>query len=357
MADCLNLLHFHLGSQITNIRQIKGAVNEAVRVYVGPGARRRRAADTWTSAAAWASITTARRPISNRASTTRCRNTPTTSSTTSRTSATKSSVPHPDHRHRERPRHRRVSQRAGVQRPGRVRNGRGGRAAGAAAGRRAAADRPAGNLPRPDRQEPARELSRRAAGARPGAESVQPRLSVARAALHRGESLLGDLPQDPEAGAASSTTSPKSWRASTPCSPTPTSATSRCSRACPTAGRSSSSSRSCRSTAWRSSPRATPCWATSPAIPTARWTQFIDRRDVKRTLPLHPFNGGDYYLGAFLLGAYQEILGDLHNLFGDTNAVHVRLGPDRRSDSRFGDQGRHRPRGAELRAVQRPTRW
>ena len=54
---------------------------------------------------------------------------------------------------------------------------------------------------------------------------------------------------------------------------------------------------------------------------------FIDRRDVKRTLLLHTFNGGDYYLGAFLLGAYQEILGDLHNLFGDTNAVHVRLGP------------------------------
>jgi len=54
---------------------------------------------------------------------------------------------------------------------------------------------------------------------------------------------------------------------------------------------------------------------------------FIDRRDVKRTLSLHPFSGGDYYLGAFLLGAYQEILGDLHNLFGDTNAVHVRLGP------------------------------
>jgi arginine decarboxylase len=54
---------------------------------------------------------------------------------------------------------------------------------------------------------------------------------------------------------------------------------------------------------------------------------FIDRRDVKRTLLLHNFTGGDYYLGAFLLGAYQEILGDLHNLFGDTNAVHVRLGP------------------------------
>jgi arginine decarboxylase len=58
--------------------------------------------------------------------------------------------------------------------------------------------------------------------------------------------------------------------------------------------------------------------------------RFIDRRDVKRTLPVHEFNGEPYYLGAFLIGAYQEILGDLHNLFGDTNAVHVSLngGPD-----------------------------
>jgi arginine decarboxylase len=51
--------------------------------------------------------------------------------------------------------------------------------------------------------------------------------------------------------------------------------------------------------------------------------QFIDRRDVKRTLPLHSWRNEPYYLGAFLIGAYQEILGDLHNLFGDTNAVHV----------------------------------
>ena len=42
--------------------------------------------------------------------------------------------------------------------------------------------------------------------------------------------------------------------------------------------------------------------------------QFIDRRDVKKTLPLHAFNGEPYYLGVFLVGAYQEILGDLHNL-------------------------------------------
>jgi arginine decarboxylase len=53
--------------------------------------------------------------------------------------------------------------------------------------------------------------------------------------------------------------------------------------------------------------------------------QFIDVRDVKRSLRLHEFDDAPYYLGAFLVGAYQEILGDLHNLFGDTNAVHVDL--------------------------------
>jgi arginine decarboxylase len=53
--------------------------------------------------------------------------------------------------------------------------------------------------------------------------------------------------------------------------------------------------------------------------------KFPSLRDVKPVLELHPFTGEPYYLGAFLLGAYQEILGDLHNLFGDTNAVHVRV--------------------------------
>lgn len=53
--------------------------------------------------------------------------------------------------------------------------------------------------------------------------------------------------------------------------------------------------------------------------------RFIDRRDVKHTLELHPYDGNDYFLAAFLVGAYQEILGDLHNLLGDTNAVHVRV--------------------------------
>lgn len=59
-----------------------------------------------------------------------------------------------------------------------------------------------------------------------------------------------------------------------------------------------------------------------------RIDQFIDRRDVKPTLPLHCLDGKPYYLGAFLVGAYQEILGDLHNLFGDTNVVHVNLTED-----------------------------
>jgi arginine decarboxylase len=56
--------------------------------------------------------------------------------------------------------------------------------------------------------------------------------------------------------------------------------------------------------------------------------QFIDLRDVKHTLELHSPNGEPYYIGSFLVGAYQEILGDLHNLFGDTDAVHVRLDGD-----------------------------
>ncbi len=62
--------------------------------------------------------------------------------------------------------------------------------------------------------------------------------------------------------------------------------------------------------------------------------KFIDFRDVRDTLPLHKlnFNGGGilepYYIGFFLMGAYQDIMGDLHNLFGRVNEVHVFLEPD-----------------------------
>ncbi len=48
------------------------------------------------------------------------------------------------------------------------------------------------------------------------------------------------------------------------------------------------------------------------------------------SVPVHPLrNGEHYYLGVFLVGAYQEILGDMHNLFGDTNAVHISVYKDR----------------------------
>ncbi len=60
--------------------------------------------------------------------------------------------------------------------------------------------------------------------------------------------------------------------------------------------------------------------------------KFIDLRDVRDTLPLHPINGNGssepYYLGFFLMGAYQDIMGDLHNLFGRVNEMHVFLDPD-----------------------------
>ena len=52
---------------------------------------------------------------------------------------------------------------------------------------------------------------------------------------------------------------------------------------------------------------------------------FIGQGEVKSYLELHPYTGDDYYLAAFLVGAYQEILGDYHNLLGDTNAVHVSI--------------------------------
>ncbi len=51
---------------------------------------------------------------------------------------------------------------------------------------------------------------------------------------------------------------------------------------------------------------------------------FTDLHDVKTTLPLHELNQDEYYLGAFLVGAYQETLGDMHNLLGNINVLHVR---------------------------------
>ena len=72
------------------------------------------------------------------------------------------------------------------------------------------------------------------------------------------------------------------------------------------------------------------CWGTSPATPTARSTSSSTCGTCRDTLAscTRSSTGEPYYLGAFLIGAYQEILGDLHNLFGDTNAVHVSIDDD-----------------------------
>src|SRR2546421_9627061 len=61
-------------------------------------------------------------------------------------------------------------------------------------------------------------------------------------------------------------------------------------------------------------------------------SKFIDLQDVKETLPLHRIIPGEiYYLGVFMVGAYQDIMGDLHNLFGRVTEVHVFLDPDEES--------------------------
>ncbi len=69
-----------------------------------------------------------------------------------------------------------------------------------------------------------------------------------------------------------------------------------------------------------------------------RIDRFVEQGGIEATLPIHDYRAGDdYLLGIFLVGAYQETLGDIHNLFGDTDSVDVELTPD----------GGHRLTGAE----------
>ncbi|MGH8399391.1 MAG: arginine decarboxylase, partial [Gammaproteobacteria bacterium] len=57
-----------------------------------------------------------------------------------------------------------------------------------------------------------------------------------------------------------------------------------------------------------------------------RIDQYVDEEELEATMPVHLIrNGEPYYLGFFMVGAYQEILGDMHNLFGDTDSVNVEL--------------------------------
>ncbi|PIE21834.1 MAG: arginine decarboxylase [Planctomycetota bacterium] len=59
--------------------------------------------------------------------------------------------------------------------------------------------------------------------------------------------------------------------------------------------------------------------------------RFVGEAGEQRTLPLHELGEDPYYVGFFLVGAYQEVLGDLHNLFGDTNVVHLKSGAGTRA--------------------------
>ncbi len=72
--------------------------------------------------------------------------------------------------------------------------------------------------------------------------------------------------------------------------------------------------------------------------------KFVDLKDVKEVLELHPFTGDPYYIGIFLVGAYQEVMGSYHNLFGMPNEAHVNIDKDGRyhitrtvQGSRIGD--------------------
>lgn len=69
---------------------------------------------------------------------------------------------------------------------------------------------------------------------------------------------------------------------------------------------------------------------------------YADNQGIEKTLPLHDVKADeDYWLGVFLVGAYQEILGDMHNLFGDTDAINVRLKNDggyELVDEEYGDR-------------------
>ena len=83
-------------------------------------------------------------------------------------------------------------------------------------------------------------------------------------------------------------------------------------------------------------------------------SKFIDLQDVRETLPLHRIRPGEpYYLGFFLMGAYQDIMGDLHNLFGRANEVHVFLDEDEES----GWYIEERIEGSTVGSVLSMTQW
>ena len=327
MADCLQLTHFHLGSQITNIRKVKEALTEAARVFVElhragaglqlhgrrrrPGHRLRRLADRFRVVA----------------SITRCRNTPTTSSSASRASATRPAC-----------RIRRSSpNRAGPWSPIIA-----CWSSTCSAPRTSTAARRPDEIPA-DAPQPIADLFaiHRDLNKKNFLESYHDSVQAMEETLNLFN--LGYLTIEMRALAERLfwAVGRKLQRLVRELDYVPEELQNLDTML--------SDTYFCNFSVFQSMPDSWAIKQLFPIMPIHRLgeapsrravlgditcdsdgkvDQFIDLRDVRNTLELHPFNGEPYYLGAFLLGAYQEILGDLHNLFGDTNAVHVNLEED-----------------------------
>ncbi len=335
MQDCFKLLHFHLGSQITNIRIVKGALNEAARVYTelaklgaglqyldvggGLGVDYDGSQTNFESSMNYTLQEYANDVVYH-----------------IQTVCDEAGVPHPTI----------ISES--------------GRAIVAyhsvlvfnvlgvsGLRRREGADHapiPTGSSRSLDLIETYKNVTarnvlegvpRRAAGARHGAQPVQRRLPAARAAQHGREPVLGDLHQAADASSQTMDEVPEDLQ---------------------NLDEQLSDTYFCNFSLFQSIPdswaikqlfpvmpihrlqreadRTTPCSATSPATPTASSiASSIAATSRRRCRCTRCQRRRRTTSGVFLVGAYQEILGDLHNLFGDTHAVHVSL--DENGDARL----------------------
>ena len=323
MLDCLELLHFHIGSQITAIRAIKDALKEASRIFaelhdlgaglkfldVGGGL----AVDYDGSQTNFHS--SANYTLQEYANDV--------------VFAVQAGVrgqghPAPGHRQRVRPRADGAPRGAGVRRARRLapggRDPRGRRRPREHHHRQPGAGA-AGHLA----EERAGVLPRRARAQGRGDQPVQPRLPGPARPRARGDVVLGHL------------------------RPRPADREHARLRAEELQGleRALADTYYCNFSLFQSAPDH---WAVKQLFPTmpihrlnerpvrravladltcdsdGKVDRFIDLRDVKNVLEVHPIKPGEpYYIAMFLVGAYQEILGDLHNLFGDTNAIHISM--------------------------------
>ena len=325
MLDCLELLHFHIGSQISAVRAIKDAMQEATRIYVelvqsgaglkfldvggGLGVDYDGSSTNWPSSTNYTHAGVRQRRRGRRPRGLRGRE-----------------GGAPRHHHRVGPRAGGAPLGAGLQHPRRERG----------AGRALAARRGQG-----------RAGGHRSSWSRPGAASR------ARTSRRPTTTRCSSRRRRPTCSTSACST----------CAAAPASSSSSGAAARPSS-RSSASSSTCPTTSrgWRRALADTyygnfsvfqsvpDHWAVKQLFPImplhrlderptrravmadltcdsdGKMDQFIELRDVKSSLELHAFDGKPYYIGVFLVGAYQEILGDLHNLFGDTNAVHIALG-------------------------------